>query len=85
MKPSVQHSYVEQGRTNYGPRYESTANLNQFLDPTAPIPYLLPGAYTAPNNEGAFPGVWRLQNAWVSYAVQDELHVTISFRRIRPE
>ena len=83
MKPSLQHSNVEQGGTNYESRYQSTAD--QFLDPTAPIPYLLPGAYTAPNDQGAFPGVWRLQNAWVSYAVQDELHVTISFRRIHPE
>jgi hypothetical protein len=82
MKPSVQYSNVGQGGTNYGSRYDFTAN--QFPDPTVPFPYPLSGAYTAPNNQGqgAFP-IWRLHNVWVSYAVQDELHVTIAFRRIR--
>ena len=82
MKPSVQYSSVGQGGTNYGSQYDFTANNYQFPDPTVPFPYILPGAYTAPNNQGTFP-VWRFHNVWVSYAVQDELHVTIAFRRIR--
>ena len=85
MKPSVQYGNdVERGRTartNYGSQYDFTAN--QFSDPTVPFPYLPSGAYTAPNNPEAFPA-WRLYDVWVSdYAVQDELYVTIAFRRIR--
>ena len=78
MKPSVQYG---QGGTNYGSQYDFTANY-QFPDPTVPLAYLLSGAHSAPNNQGTFP-VWRLHNVWISYAVQDELHVTIAFRRIR--
>ncbi|KAI0275906.1 hypothetical protein BGY98DRAFT_935454 [Russula aff. rugulosa BPL654] len=56
------HSGYMMGGTSYGPRYDFTAN--QFLDPTVPCPFLLSGAYTAPNNnQGAFP-VWRLHYAW---------------------
>lgn len=82
MKPSVPYSNVGQGhgRAYYGPRYDFTAN--QFPDPTVPFPDLLSGAHTAPNNQGAFP-VWRLHNVLVNYAVEDELHVTIVFRKIR--
>jgi hypothetical protein len=80
MKPSVQNSNVGHGEANYRSQYHFTAN--QLSDPTMPFPYLVSGAYTAPNNQGAFP-VWRLHNVWVSYVVQDELHVTIAFRRIR--
>jgi hypothetical protein len=80
MKPSAQNSNVGQGGTNYGSQYDFTTN--QFTDPTVPFPYLLSGAYAAPNNQGEFP-VWRLHNVWVSYAVQDELHVTMAFIRIR--
>ena len=80
MKPNVQYSNVGQGGTNYGSQYDFTAN--QFPDPTVPFPYILSGAYTAPNNQGAFP-VWHLHNVWVSYVVEDELHVTIAFKRIR--
>ena len=76
MKPSVQSSNVGQGGNNLGSQHDFTAN--QFPDPTVP----LSGAYTAPNNQGAFP-VWRLHNVWVSYVMQDELHVTIAFTRIR--
>ena len=77
--PSVQYNTsAGQGGTDYyGPRYDFTAN--QFPDPTVPFPYILFGAH---NNQGAFL-VWRLHNVWVSYAGQDELHVTIAFRRIR--
>ena len=79
MKPSAQYGNVGEGQTNHGSQYNFTAN--QFPDFAVPFPHL-PWAYTAPNNQGAFP-VWRLHNVWVSYAVQDELHVTIAFRRIR--
>lgn len=82
VKPNVQYNNVGQGYggTDYGPRYDFTAN--QFPDPTMLFPYILSGGYTAPNNQGAFL-IWRLHNVWVSYAVQDELHVTIAFRRVR--
>ena len=80
MKPSLQHYEAGQGRTNYGSQYDFTAN--QFPDFAVPFPHLLSWPYTASNNQGAFP-VWRLHNVWVCYAVQDELHVTVAFRRIR--
>lgn len=38
--------------------------------------------YAAPDDQGAFP-IWRLLNGWVSYATQDEVHVTIALRRIQ--
>ena len=79
MKPSVRYdNNVGQCGINYAD-YDSAAN--QFLDPTIPPFPLLSEAYTAPNYQGAFP-IWHLSSGWVSYAVQDELHVTIALRRI---
>ena len=54
---------------------------NQFPDPTGSLPPPLSGTHTAPNNQGPFP-VWHLSSGWVSYAVEDELHVTIALKRI---
>jgi hypothetical protein len=79
MKPSVQYDNVGQGRINY-PGYDFAAN--QFLDPIMPHSPLLSGEHSAPNNQGPFP-VWCLFNGWISYAVEDELHVTIALRRVR--
>lgn len=79
MKPSVQYDNIGQGRNNYA-GYDFAAN--QFPEPTAFLSPLLSGAYTAPNNQESFP-IWRLFNGWVSYAAEDELHVTIALRRIR--
>ena len=42
---------------------------------------LLPGRFATPDNQGA-PPVWRLKSCWVSYAGQDEVHVTIAVRKI---
>jgi hypothetical protein len=81
MKPNVQYDDVGQGGVNYAGQdagYDFTAN--QFPDPTIFLSPLI-SAYTAPNNQGAFP-VWRLFNGWVSYAVEDEIHVTIALKRI---
>ena len=77
-KPSAQNENVGQGETNY-------AGYDFF---SQPFPYHtmsssphLSSEYAAPNNQGAFP-VWRLFNGWVSYATQDEVHVTIALTRI---
>jgi hypothetical protein len=78
MKLSIQYDNVGQGETNHA-GYDFAAN--PFLGNTMSFSPLLFEAYTAPNNQGTFP-VWRLLYGWVSYAVEDELHVTISFRRI---
>lgn len=40
-----------------------------------------PGTSAAPSNQGASP-VWRLSDCWVAYEVQDELHLTIVFRKV---
>jgi hypothetical protein len=78
MKPSLQYENLGQGETNYA-GYDLTAN--QFPGYTTPFQPHLTGAYTAPNSQGVFPA-WHLLDCWVSYAVQDELHVTIALRRI---
>jgi len=73
MKP-VQYNNVEQGGINYA------GYASPFPAPTMSLPPLLSGAYTAPNYQGAFP-IWHFFGGWVSYAAQDELHVTIILRR----
>ena len=80
IKPSVQYNQVGQGRINYTHAGYGFAT-NQFSDPTGFLTPLLSGTHTAPNNQGPFP-VWRLSSGWVSYAVEDELHVTIALKRI---
>ncbi|KAH9963380.1 hypothetical protein BGW80DRAFT_852887 [Lactifluus volemus] len=57
--------------------------INQFPGHPINVAQLLPGAYrnAAPNNDRA-PQVWQLFDCWVPYAEQDELHLTIVFKRI---
>ena len=78
MKPSSQHGDPTQYESNY-------SGAHFAVDPTPhhtmQFPPFLPGAYAAPNNQGTSP-LWRLNNCWISYAEQDELHVTISLRKI---
>jgi hypothetical protein len=78
MKPNVQYDNVGQSRVNYA---VNDFAADQFPNPAILLSPLLSGAYSVPNNQGAFP-VWRLLNGWVSYAAEDELHVTIALRRI---
>ncbi|KAI9446158.1 hypothetical protein H4582DRAFT_1903979, partial [Lactarius indigo] len=40
-----------------------------------------PGTSAAQNNRGVSPA-WKLSDCWVAYEVQDELHLTIVFRRV---
>lgn len=81
MKPNVQYDNVGQGGIHHYRDGGYDFADNQFLDPTFPISPPLAGVYTAPINQGPFP-VWCIFNGWVSYAVEDELHVTIALRRI---
>jgi len=77
--PFVQYDNLGQGGPSYAqPGYDFAANQPHGQTSFSP---LLSGAHAAPNNQGAFP-VWYLSNSWVNYAVQDELHVTIAFKRI---
>jgi len=76
--PSSQHGNLTQ--------YENNDSRAHFaVDPTPnhamQFPPLPPDASAAPNNQGTSP-IWRLNNCWISYAGQDELHVTISLRKI---
>jgi len=78
MKPSSQHGNLTQ--------YENNDSGAHFaVDPTPnhtmQFPPLPPDALAAPNNQETSP-LWRLNNCWISYAGQDELHVTISLRKI---
>jgi len=78
MKPSSQYGNPPQCENNYsGAHFAVDSTPNQTMQ----FPPLPPGASAAPNNQGTSP-VWRLNNCWVSYAEQDELHVTISLRKI---
>jgi hypothetical protein len=77
MKPTVQYN-VGQSTVNYA---GNDFAANQFPNPANFLSPLLSGAYAVPNNQWAFP-VWRLLNGWISYAAEDELHVTIALRRI---
>jgi hypothetical protein len=81
LKPIVQYDNLGQGGPSYAqPGYDFAANQPHGQTPFSPP---LSGAHAALNNqlEGAFT-VWCLFNSWVNYAVEDELHVTIAFRRI---
>jgi hypothetical protein len=79
MKPIVQNDNLGQGGPIYAqPGYDFAANQPHGQTSFSP---LLPGPLAAPSNQGAFP-VWCLFNSWVNYAAEDELHVTIVFRRI---
>lgn len=79
VKPIVQYDNSGQGGpSNAQAGYGFAANQPHGQ---TPFPPLLSGAHAVPNNQGAFP-VWCLFNSWVTYAEQDELHVTIAFKRI---
>lgn len=76
--PSSQHGSLTQYENNYsGAHFAVDPTPNHTMQ----LPPFFPGADAVPNNQGTFP-IWRLNNCWVSYAEQDELHVTISFRKI---
>jgi len=77
MQPNVQYSSSRQAGTDYAV-YHPTAN--QFPPHTTNVSPLPSGAYTAPNNQGASP-MWYLRDCWVSYMVEDELHLTIALKR----
>ena len=78
MKPSSQHGNLTQYENNQS---EAHFAVDPTPNHTMQFPPLPPDASAAPNNQGTFP-VWRLNNCWISYAEQDELHVTISLRKI---
>jgi hypothetical protein len=79
MKPIVRYDNLEQGGPSYAqPGYNFAANQPHGQTSFSP---LLSGAHAAPDDQGPF-AVWYLFNSWVNYAVQDELHFTIVFRRI---
>jgi hypothetical protein len=79
MKPTMPGYFGQGAPNNAG--YMSV--INQFPGHPINVAQLLPGAYrnAAPNNDRA-PQVWQLFDCWVPYAEQDELHLTIVFKRI---
>ncbi len=80
-KPIVQYDNLGQGgHSSAQPGYDFAANQPHGQTPT-PFSPLLSGVHAAPNNQGPFT-IWCLSDSWINYAEQDELHVTIVFRRI---
>jgi hypothetical protein len=78
MKPGVQRENLEQGETNYA-RYHFAPD--QFPGHTMNFSSLFQAGYAVPSNQAASP-VWGVAQSWVSYASQDELHVTIALKKI---
>jgi hypothetical protein len=78
MKPNAQRGHFGQGPTNYA---GYTFPAEQFPGHPMNLGDSPLGANAASNNEGA-SSVWRLFNCWVGYAEEDELHLTIVFKRI---
>ena len=81
MKPNVQYASHHDGRAeaNYAGYHPAT---NQLLQNTMNFSTLPPpsGVHTAPNTQGA-PLIWKLHDCWVSYAEQDEIHLTVALKR----
>jgi hypothetical protein len=78
MKPNVQYAShrAEQVQANYAGYYPATSQLPQSTMNFS----ALPSGHTAPNAQGA-PPIWKLRDCWVSYAEQDEIHVTVALKR----
>ena len=79
MKSNVQYTSHGAGRmeANYAGYHPAT---NQVPQNTMNFSTLPSGVHTAPNTQGASP-IWKLRDCWVSYAEQDELHLTIALKR----
>jgi hypothetical protein len=78
MKPSGPYGDLGQCETNNAGFHLASVQIPSHTMQYPPRP---PGAYAAPNNQGTSP-IWRLNNCWVSYAEEDEVHVTIALRKI---
>ena len=79
MKPNVQYASHHAGRVeaNYAGYHPAATQSPQN---TINISTLPPGVQTAPNTQGASP-IWKLRDCWVSYAEQDEIHLTVALKR----
>lgn len=77
MKSNIQYNNSGQGEANHA---EYRFMADQMPGQTMNLSPHLPGSYAAPNNQGGFP-VWPSLYCWVSYAGEDELHVTFALRR----
>ena len=82
MKPDVQYPSHSAGQVeaNYAGYNHST---NQLPQNTMNFSTLPSGVHTAPNTQGA-SSIWKMRDCWVSYAEQDELHLTIALKRNPP-
>ena len=78
MKPSGPYGNLGQCEINNAGFHLAS---DQIPSHTMQFPLPPPGAYAVPNNQGTSP-IWRLSNCWVSYAEEDEIHVTIALRKI---
>ncbi|KAI0293536.1 hypothetical protein BC826DRAFT_1014628 [Russula brevipes] len=78
VMPGVQRENLEQGETSYV-RYHFAPD--QFPGHTMNFSPLLQSGHAGPSNQATSP-VWHVAQSWVSYASQDELHVTIILKKI---
>ncbi|KAH9066363.1 hypothetical protein EDB87DRAFT_713249 [Lactarius vividus] len=76
--PQFQYGHFGQGGTNHT-GFPFVAEPSSSLATNPSHPFL--GTSAAQNNRGASPA-WNLSDCWVAYEVQDELHLTIVFRRV---
>jgi hypothetical protein len=79
MKPNVQYGSAGQAEVNYAGRQPAIDQLSRRTMNFSPLPGPA-GEYTVPNNQEAAP-LWCLGNCWISYVSEDELHLTIAFKK----
>jgi hypothetical protein len=78
LKPQSQYGYFGPvGIDNTGSPFVTEPLSN----PGTHVPRAFPVTSAPPSYQGASP-VWRLYNSWVVYETQDELHLTIVFRKV---
>ncbi|KAN0140904.1 hypothetical protein V8E53_001348 [Lactarius tabidus] len=76
--PQFQYGNFEHGGTNHA-RVPFVAEPLSNL--ATNVSHSFPGTSAGSSHQGASP-VWKLSNCWVAYEGQDELHLTIVFRKV---
>ncbi|KAH8995321.1 hypothetical protein EDB92DRAFT_1846196 [Lactarius akahatsu] len=81
-KPQFPYGQFGQGGINHTGFPVVAEPLSNFATNFATnLSHSFPGTSATPSNQGASP-VWKLSDCWVAYEVQDELHLTIVFRKV---
>jgi len=78
LKPQFPYGHFGQGGINHTGLPFVAEPLSNFA---TNLSHPFPGTSAAPSNQGTSP-IWKLSNCWVGYEAQDELHLTIVFRKV---